>query len=254
MKKTKTNTKKSKQNEVKKSTPEKPSQEPLASEKSSEEASIPEAHEAHEATDKLSPVDECIEHARDVLATQLGLVKEKGYDFAPEFKDMTTQLYLFGVMWKYAEELENVTDARETAFSAMEAMLISDRVPKKQVPKRIDFLRKMSKVEDGSNALAVAIGYDSKLDDNSLAEVFDHYVDDVQVSGAFWRLYDRCKKTMLYGGLFVAFVVIWFVTLFMPGNTAIAILAAGLIAAAIFVVPVFLVGLLIYRLKIKKAE
>lgn len=247
MKKTKTNTKKAKQNEIKASAPEKPIEEPLATEDPVEEVSAPEA-----STDKLSPIDDCIEHARDVLATQLALVKEQGYDFAPEFKNMTTQLYLFGVMWKYAEELEGVTDARETAFSAMEVMLISDGVPKKKVPARVEFLKKMSKVEDDSNALAVAIGYDAKLDDNSLTEVFDHYVDDVQVSGAFWRLYDRCKKTMLYGGLFVAFVVIWFVTLFMPGNTAIAILAAGLIAAALFVIPVFLVGLLIYRLKIKK--
>lgn len=207
-----------------------------------------------ESSSKLSAIEDCIDHTRDVLASQLGFVKDKGYDFAPEFKDMTTQLYLFGVMWKYAEELEGVTDARETAFKALEVMLLRDGMRKKHVPKRIEFLKKMSKVEDGSNALAVAIGYDSQLDDNSLAEVFDHYVDDVQVSGSFWRLYDRCKKTMLYGGLFVAFVVIWFVTLFMPGNTTIAILAAGLISAALFVIPVFLVGLLIYHLKIKKAK
>ncbi len=248
MKKTKSNTNKTKKNDVKKSAVEEPIQEALASEEPMEAATVTE-----ELTIKSSPIDECVEHARDVLATQLGLVKEKGYDFAPEFKDMTTQLYLFGVMWKYAEDLEDVTDARETAFSALEVMLTSDGFPKKKVPKRVEFLKKMSKVEDGSNALAVAIGYDAKLDDNSLVEVFDHFVDDVQVSGAFWRLYDRCRKTMLYGGLLVAFVIIWFVTLFMPGNSAIAILAAGLIAAALFVIPVFLVGLLIYRIKIKKA-
>ncbi|MDH5481135.1 MAG: hypothetical protein OEX11_10285 [Nitrosomonas sp.] len=244
MKKTKANTKKTKA-ETKKPTAEE-STEPLATEQQTDETLTLET--------PLSPINECVDHAREVIATQLGRVKAKGYDFAPEFRDMTTQLYLFGVMWKYAEGLEGVTDARETAFSAMETMLISDRVPQKKVPKRIEFLRKMSKVEDGSNALAVAIGYDSQLDDNSLVEVFDHYIDVVQVSGAFWRLYDRCKKTMLYGGLFVAFVVIWFVTLFMPGNSAIAILAAGLISAAIFVIPVFLVGLWIYHSKIKKAE
>jgi hypothetical protein len=40
----------------------------------------------------------------------------------------------------------------------------------------------------------------------------------------------------------------------MPGNTTLSILAAGLISAALFVIPVFLVGLLIYFLKIKKAK
>ena len=102
--------------------------------------------------------------------------------------------------------------------------------------------------------MAVAIGYESEPGDNSLAEVFDHYIDDTQVSGAFWRLYDRGRKIMLYGGLFVAFVVIWFVTLFMPGNSAIAIFAAGLISAALFVIPVFLIGIFIYRKKIKKEK
>lgn len=202
----------------------------------------------------ISPIDECVDHGRDILATQLGFVKDKNYDFAPEFRDMTTQLYLFGVMWKYAEGLENVENPREMAFAAIETMLERDGIRPKDVVKRVEFLKKMSQVEDGSNALAVAIGYDSKPDDQSLVEVFEHYVDDIQVSGAFWRLYDRGKKTMLYGGLFVAFVVIWFVTLFMPGNSTIAILAAGLISAALFVIPVFLVGLLIYHFKIKKAK
>ena len=212
-----------------------------------------------ESEDKIaipdkSPVEDCVDHASDVLADQMVFVKEKDYDFAPEFRDMTTQLYLIGVMWKYAEGLENVEDPRETAFVAIETMLGRDRMKPKEIAKRVEFLRKMSKMEDGSNALAVAIGFDAKPGDHSLVEVFEYFVDDVRVSGAFWRLYDRIKKTMLYGGLFIAFVVIWFITLFMPGNTTLSILAAGLISAALFVIPVFLVGLLIYHFKIKKGK
>ncbi len=203
-------------------------------------------------TSDVSTVDACIAHAREVKATQLELIASKHYDFAPEFHEMTIQLYLFGVMWKFAENLGNVEDARALAFTALQTMLIQDGLQKQKAVKRIDFLRKMSKLEDDHNALAVAIGYESETGDNSLAEVFDHYVDDTQVSGAFWRLYDRGRKIMLYGGLLVAFLVIWFVTLFMPGNSTIAILAAGLIAAALFVIPVFLIGIFIYRIKIKR--
>lgn len=213
------------------------------------EAAIPEI-----ATSDVSTMDACVVHAREILTEQLERIKSKDYDFAPEFKDMTTQLYLLGVMWKFAESLGNVNDARELAFVALRTMLIQDGLHKKKVPKRIEFLRKMSKIEDDHNALAVAIGYESEPGDNSLAEVFDHYIDDMQVSGAFWRLYDRGRKIMLYGGLFIAFVVIWFVTLFMPGNSAIAILAAGLISAALFVIPVFFIGVFIYRKKIKKSK
>ena len=202
----------------------------------------------------VSIMEACIAHAKEVKATQLELIKSKGYDFAPEFKDMTIQLYLFGVMWKFAENLGSADDARELAFAALAEFFAQERMPKQKITKRIEFLRKMSKIEEDHNALAVAIGYESEPGDNSLAEVFDHYVDDTQVSGAFWRLYDRGRKIMLYGGLLIAFLVIWFVTLFMPGNTTIAILATGLIAAALFVIPVFLIGIFIYRTKIKKAK
>lgn len=207
-----------------------------------------------EVSSDMPSVDACIDYARETLATQLEFVKDKNYDFAPEFRDMTTQLYLIGVMWKYAEGLENVKDAQETAFVAMETMLTRDGMKPKKASKRIEFLKKMSKVEDDSDALPIAIGYDSQPGDQSLVEVFEHYVGETRVSGDFWRLYDRSKKTMLYGGLFVAFAVIWFVTLFMPGNSSLAILAAGLISAALFVIPVFLVGLLIYYVKIKKGK
>ncbi|WP_394808468.1 hypothetical protein [Nitrosomonas sp.] len=215
--------------------------------KSTTEATIPEI-----AASDVSTMDACVAHAKEILTAQLERIKSKDYDFAPEFKDMTIQLYLLGVMWKFSENLGNVNEARELAFVALRAMLIQDGLHKKKAPKRIEFLRKMSKIEDDHNALAVAIGYESEPGDNSLAEVFDHYIDDTQVSGAFWRLYDRGRKIMLYGGLFIAFAVIWFVTLFMPGNSAIAVLAAGLISAALFVIPVFLIGVFIYRKKIKK--
>ncbi len=201
-----------------------------------------------------SPVDACVDHARGILSEQLVSVKEKNYDYAPEFRDLTIQLYLIGVMWKFAEASGNIENPREMAFVAIETMLGRDGMNPKKVMKRVEFLKEMSRMEDGTNALAVAIGYDSRPGDQSLIEVFEHYVDDTQVSGAFWRLYDRGKKTMLYGGLFVAFVVIWFVTLFMPGNTTLSILAAGLISAALFVIPVFLIGLLIYHFKIKKTK
>lgn len=205
-------------------------------------------------TSDVSTVDACIAHAKEVKAAQLELIASKNYDFAPEFYEMTIQLYLFGAMWKFAENLGNTQGARELAFTALQAMLIQDGLHKQKALKRIDFLKKMSKLEDDHNALAVAIGYESEMGDNSLTEIFDHYVDDTQVSGAFWRLYDRGRKIMLYGGLFIAFLVIWFVTLFMPGNSTIAILAAGLIAAALFVIPVFLIGIFIYRTKIRKVK
>lgn len=203
----------------------------------------------------VSIVAQCVTHAIDIRTSQLERIKAKKYDFAPEFQSMTVQLYLLGVMWRHAETLgNNSEDGRELAFSAMKNLLLQERLTSAKASKRIEFLKKMSKMEDGRTALPVAVGYESEPSDDSLAEVLDHYVDDMQVSGNFWRVYDRFRKIMLYGGLAIAFVVIWFITLFMPGNSAIAILAAGLIAAALFVIPVFLIGIWMYRTKIKKMQ
>lgn len=202
-----------------------------------------------------STVDQCVAHAREIQTNQLERIKAKGYDFAPEFEAMTIQLYLLGVMWRHAETLDSKSEhAYELAFSALKIFLVQEGLTPSKATKRIEFLRKMSKMEDGRIALPVAVGYESEPGDDSLAEVLDHYVEDMQVSGDFWRVYNRFRKIMLYGGLSISFVVIWFITLFMPGNSAITILAAGLIVAALFVIPVFLIGILMYRSKIKKVQ
>ncbi|MDP1557722.1 MAG: hypothetical protein Q8K59_08030 [Nitrosomonas sp.] len=203
---------------------------------------------------KIPFIDACVQHGREIMDVQLGRIKDKGYDFAPQFQEMTIHLYLLGVIWKFAESLDFPEKARENAYSAIRLMLASDGMQEKKVRQRIEFLKKMARVEDGSNAHAVDAGYQSEPGDNSLAELFNHYVDEYQVSGEFWRLYERGRKTMLYGGLLVFFIVIWFVTLFMPGNSAISVLTAGLVSAALFVIPTFIIGLLIFKSKIKKVK
>lgn len=202
----------------------------------------------------LSVADACVGHGREVMDTQLALIKDRGYDFAPQFQEMTIHLYLFGAIWKFAEGLDEPKKAREHAFAAIESMLTSDGMAEKKRQKQIELLKKMSKVEDGSDAHAVEAGYHSNPDDNSLAELFDDYVNEYQVSGDFWRLFERGKKTMLYGGLLAFFIAVWTVTLFMPGNSALTILTAGVASAAVVVIPTFLAGLVIFKLKMNKAK
>ena len=202
----------------------------------------------------LSTDGACIQYGREVMDAQLVLIKEKGYDFAPQFQELTVHLYLFGAIWKFAEELDDPKNGRTHALSAIHSMLRSEGMPEKKAQKRIELVEKMSKVEDGSNAHAVDMGYMSEPDDDSLVKLFDDYVNEYQVSGDFWRLFENIKKTMIYGGLVMFFCAVWFVTLFLPGNSALSILAAGLIAAAIFVIPTFLVGLIIFKSKMKKSK
>jgi len=197
-------------------------------------------------------IDVCVQHARDVLASQLPLIKDKGYDFAPDFKRMTIQLYLLGVMWRWGEGLDLPIDPREHAFVALQSMLISDGMREKQAQQRIIFLRKMSRMEEGGEALAGSTGYDATPGYNSMPTLFDEYRDETRVSGALWRLFERGKKIMLIGGASAAFLAIWAATILLPKSEGIDILAFGLLAAALVVIPVFLIGLLIYRAKIRK--
>ncbi len=203
---------------------------------------------------ETSTLDACTQHGEETLASQLLLIKEKGYDFAPEFKQMTIHLYLVGVMWRHGEHLGLATDARDHAFTALHSMLISRGMRKKEVERQIALLRNMSRLEDGSDTLAITAGYQAVSGDVGLTTVLDEYLDEVRVSGALWRLYDRGKKIMLIGGLVAAVLAIWFVTIFMPSSSGVAILAVGLVAAALVVIPTFLIGILIYRKKIKKSQ
>jgi hypothetical protein len=199
-------------------------------------------------------IDICVQHARKTLESQLPRIKDKGYDFAPQFRQMTIQLYLVGVMWRCGEGLGLSTNARDHGFAALQAMLIADGMSKKQAQQRIAFLNTMSRVEDGSDTLAIATGHEAVPDDDSLAMVFDEYRDEIRVSGSLWRFYERGKKIMFIGGAAAAFVTIWAVTIFLPKTEGIDVLAAGLLAATLVVLPTFLIGLVIYRTKIKKSN
>ena len=203
---------------------------------------------------ETSMLDTCAQHGREILASQLLLIKDKGYDFAPQFRQMTIQLYLVGAMWRHGEELSLTMDARDHAFAALHSILIGDGMKKKDADQRIAFLRSMSLLEDGVDTLAIAAGYQAAPGDADLTTVFDEYLNEVRVSGALWRLYDRGKKIMFIGGGAAAFVAIWSVTLFLPDSSGIAILTAGVVAAALVVIPAFLIGILIYRKKIKKTH
>lgn len=203
---------------------------------------------------ETSALDTCVQHGREILASQLLLIKDKGYDFAPQFKQMTIQLYLVGVIWRHGKNLDLSVDAREHAFVSLHSMLVNDGMKKKGAQQRIEFLRKMSRLADGSDAFAATIGYEAVPGDISLTTIFDEYLNEVRVSGALWRLYERTKKTMIIGGGAAAFVAIWAITLYMPESDGIAILAAGVAAAALVVIPAFLIGVLIYWIRIKKSR
>ncbi len=218
------------------------------------EASTENHGEVSTAKDGVLLLDEAIAHAKTVMADQLEHISDrKKYDFAPQFRDMTIQLYLVGVMWKFYAQHEDKESALEKAFAALTAMMVKDGVKLKIAEKRTAFLRKTSSLDD-DEALAMALGYESESGDRSLADVFDHYLDEVRVSGGLWRIFDQGKKIMILGGLLFAMAGVWLVTIFLPETSNQTIFVVGLAMAFLFILPTFLIILLIYRYKIKQGE
>ena len=59
---------------------------------------------------------------------------------------------------------------------------------------------------------------------------------------------------MILGGLLFAMAGIWLVTLFLPESSNSTIFIVGLVMAFLFMLPTFLIILIIYRYKIKRGE
>lgn len=205
-----------------------------------------------ESKTDASTHDICVLYGEKILASQLSHVESKGYDFAPPFKVITIQLYLIGVMWRHGEGLDSVSNPREHALESLHKMLLKTGMSNKNAGKRIVLLKDLSREDESSEALAVIAGYEAEQDDNSLDMIFDEYRDETRVSGALWRFYSRGKKFMLLGGGGVGFLVLFFSKIYSPSSSLMSVLTLGLLAAALVVVPTFIIGALIYRVKFKK--
>ncbi len=196
--------------------------------------------------------DICVTYGEKFLAGQLSLVESKGYDFAPPFKEMTIHLYLIGVMWRHGENLDLAISPRDHALESLNKILVKTGMSNRSAAKRISLLKDLSQETGSNEADVINSGYQASMNDNSLDMIFDEHRDEVRVSGALWRFYSRGKRFMLLGGGAAAIFAIFFVTLYSPTSSGITILALGLLAAALVVMPTFIIGVLVYRIKFKK--
>jgi hypothetical protein len=138
-------------------------------------------------------LEECVQHGRQLLALQLPLVEAKNYDLMPEARKMTIQLYLVGVMWRFGEQFEMPTNARDRGFICLMSMLISDGMGTKDAQARISFLNSISRTPTGADNLAILIGHDFGTKQGALVLIFDHLIKSPEIAGAPWRIISRSK-------------------------------------------------------------
>jgi hypothetical protein len=132
-----------------------------------------------------------------MLASQSPVVDSRRYDFMPNFQQLITQLYLAGVMWRFGEQFDLPTSARDRGFVCLMPMLIADGMSVKLAEKRIAELNVISRSSDGRDSIAVESGYAAELGDGSLAKVFDWFSANPQfahqIAGAPYRLINYSK-------------------------------------------------------------
>ena len=143
----------------------------------------------------------CVQHGREMLATQLPLTTGKGFDFMPSFQEMTINLYLAGVMWRYGEQFELPTSARDRGFICLISLLIADGMPPAKARKHVASLNSLSRSADGRDNGILSAGYTAQSGDGSLARIFETFRSNPEVAGAPYRLLDRTKPIAVVLGL-----------------------------------------------------
>lgn len=138
-------------------------------------------------------LDACVSHARQVLALQMQRVENQYYDLMPYLKEMTIQLYLAGVMWRFGEQFDLPTPPRDRSFICLLSMLVGDGMTYKKAQERIAYLNKISCSADGRDNLAIATGYGASDGDGSLARILGHFASLPEASGAPSRFMAQAK-------------------------------------------------------------
>jgi len=155
-------------------------------------------------------IEACVKHGRTLLGLQLPEVDGKNYDFAPQFKKMTTELYLVGVMWRYGEQFDLPTKPRDRAFICLMHMLISDGASWRAAKRRIRMLNSYSRDQNGEDVLAVRVGYEAGNREGALAAIFDQYRNTPGAAGAPYRLIEFSKPiagVVAIAGLSIALLI-----------------------------------------------
>jgi len=147
----------------------------------------------NDSASAIQAIDACVAHARQMLESQLPIVDARNYDFAPGLKEMGTQIYLAGVMWRFGEQFDLPTAAHERGFLCLSAMLISDGMNPSQAQKRVAQLYEMSRTPSANYARGIMYGYNATKGDGSLAALLDMFRDAPEVSGARFRFINRWR-------------------------------------------------------------
>jgi len=106
---------------------------------------------------------------------------------------MATQIYLAGVMWRFSEQFELPTPARDRGFVCLMSMLVTDGMSFKKAQQRIAELSKISGTAEGKDKPVLTAGYNARESDGSLAAVLEQFRNVPEAAGAPFRVVNLSK-------------------------------------------------------------
>ena len=150
-------------------------------------------HTAEEVEYANRALAACVEHGRTLLAHQLKAIEAECYDFAPAFQQQITDLFLVGLMWRFGEQFDLPTNARDRAFVSLMHILVTDGLSMRAAKRRMQEAYRWSRDNNGEDTIAIHIGYEVETKEGALVAIFDQYRDLPGVSGASYRLLTRSR-------------------------------------------------------------
>ena len=195
----------------------------------------------------FSKADACVEHARQLLASQLPEVEAAGFDFMPPFKDTTLQLYLLGVMWHFFEPFEPPVTSRDRSLVCLQSLLVADGMSQEEAKHRVAQLNAISRTSEGQDSQAIVAGYGALWSDGSLKQLFENFRHVPQVAGAPYRFFVRVKRVSMVSTLTAALLAAIAAWRMAPYDNGTIVIGAALGAAIVAGVASLAIGLALHR-------
>ena len=165
---------------------------------------------SQEDIDASDCIEACVQYSRDVLSFQTPKIIEKKFDFGPYVQEMITDLFLTGVMWRYSEQFEYSTSARDRAFLCLMYYYVSNGMSERKAKKRMQEMYKISRDKNGEDTLAISIGHEYGDKEGALAEVLEQLRDAPEVAGSTHRMLRIVKASSVvlsFTGFLIALLV-----------------------------------------------
>lgn len=124
----------------------------------------------HNSSELRAFISDGVAHAHRMLESQIPSVQMENLDLLPEVFEIARDIYLAGVLWRFNEQIELPTSARDRGFAILMAYFAENGMTDTAARERIAMLDHASRTADGKDGFQILSGYNAIEGDGTLAE------------------------------------------------------------------------------------